>query len=312
MRLREIAIRGFQSYRVERCVEVEPDITVVAGRNNVGKSALFRALLVWQEPQEGVASDFRLTYTWDTEHSELAKAIEDLGQVSGWHPVNGRVRLSATVEANSAGSAQASDLRISQLGLQDLVTTTGQNGREVWRGLPSPANSAAIASLERLARDLASNVIYVAPRKIELRPGQHVYSQTTLRPDGENLANVLRHVRDTDPRRQWSELMAFIQDAFPEIEDLTVPSVPDQSTGQGEPIVYYRGIEDGVPLRLSGTGLQQLLALAVALLGATASQLVLIDEPQAYLHPHAERALARLIAHKSQHQYLIATHSSTL
>src|SRR5262249_44886 len=36
------------------------------------------------------------------------------------------------------------------------------------------------------------------------------------------------------------------------------------------------------------------------------------DEPQAYLHPHAERSLIELLGDNPQHQYVIATHSNFL
>ena len=65
-----------------------------------------------------------------------------------------------------------------------------------------------------------------------------------------------------------------------------------------------------MPLRLSGTGVEQLLALAAALLIAPERQLVLIDEPQAYLHPHAERSLLSLLERHPEHQYIVATHST--
>jgi hypothetical protein len=67
-----------------------------------------------------------------------------------------------------------------------------------------------------------------------------------------------------------------------------------------------------VPLRYCGTGVEQLLALAAAILTATPGQVFLIDEPQAYLHPHAERALLQLLESHPEHQYVIATHSPTL
>jgi len=309
----EISLRGFQSYRAEQRVPIAPNLTLIAGRNNVGKSALMRALLIWLEQQEGLASDFRLSYTWSIARAELGTAVPGLEQIPQWPLLPPVVRLVVSIESNQAGQATGNDLRITKIALGDQVAAIpGDNQQLVWSGLPSPSNTAGLAGLGDLAKMSATNVVYVAPRHIDLRPGQHVYSETTLRPDGQNLANVLRYIREADPRKQWAELMAFMRQAFPDIEDLTVPTVPDQSTAQGEPMVYYRGLENGVPLRLSGTGVQQLLALSAALICARGSRLVLIDEPQAYLHPHAERALVRLMSDKSQHQYIVATHSSAL
>ena len=55
-----------------------------------------------------------------------------------------------------------------------------------------------------------------------------------------------------------------------------------------------------------------MLALTVGVLTAGESKLILIDEPQAYLHPHAERSMLRLLDDHPEHQYIVATHSHVL
>lgn len=55
-----------------------------------------------------------------------------------------------------------------------------------------------------------------------------------------------------------------------------------------------------------------MLSLATAVLSQPPGQVFLIDEPQAYLHPHAERSLLELIDAHCEHQYVIATHSHVL
>ena len=312
MRLIEILLAGFQSYREEQRVRLEPDVTFLVGRNNVGKSAFLRALLLWREPQEGVAEGFRLTYRWTAGREELGAAITGLTELPGWGAFPPDVSVEAVFTATSAGKVGAQQLVLSQIRLMDRVAARSGDQGVTWIGQPSPANTTGIAGLETLARLLADQLVYVAPRHIEIFPQGNVYEETKLAPDARNLGNVLRHLRETYPTTKWRELMAFMKDAFPEIDELTIPTVPDQSSQLGEPKLYYTGLSEGVPLRLSGTGVQQLLSLATALVLASGRQLVLIDEPQAYLHPHAERALARLIAQHSQHQYILATHSSSL
>jgi hypothetical protein len=55
-----------------------------------------------------------------------------------------------------------------------------------------------------------------------------------------------------------------------------------------------------------------MLALTLGVLTAAEPRIFLIDEPQAYLHPHAERSLLALFERYPQHQYIIATHSPLL
>jgi AAA domain, putative AbiEii toxin, Type IV TA system len=312
VQLVEIGLAGFQSYRDEQRVRLEPDLTFLVGRNNVGKSALLRALLLWRQSQEGVRDGFRLAYRWIAEREELAAEIPQLTQLQGWSGFPHELSIEVVFTATSTGTIGAQQLKLSQIRFGDLAVAGGDDQSLLWAGQPSPANTRGIAGLENLARQLSDTLVYVAPRHIDIHPQGNVYEETKLAPDARNLANVLRHLREAYPTTKWRELMDFMKDAFPEIDDMTIPTVPDQSAPQGEPKIFYTGANDAVPLRLSGTGVQQLLSLATALVLADGKQLVLIDEPQAYLHPHAERALARLIAHHSQHQYILATHSSSL
>jgi len=61
MCLQQVVIQGFQSYAEEQTIEIDEHVTLLAGRNNVGKSALLRALQIPVERQEGVAKDLMLT-----------------------------------------------------------------------------------------------------------------------------------------------------------------------------------------------------------------------------------------------------------
>jgi AAA domain, putative AbiEii toxin, Type IV TA system/AAA ATPase domain len=314
MRLQQIRLRGFQSYRQEQQIAVDRHLTILAGRNNVGKSAFLRALRLWVEPREGAAANFELSYLWEVGKDELLAALPADAQV---RPLIMKVeshQLLASFTTNRTGEVPAGELTPSRLELPEagLRSANAGGGALVWSGNILQANTSGIAELSQLARDQATRVDYTAPRRIELQPRQLVYAETELRPDARNLANVLMYLQQSRPRDEWAVLLSFIRDAFPEIDLISVTTVPGQSTSQGEPFVFYHHLPDPVPLRLSGTGVEQLLALASALLLARDPRLVLIDEPQAYLHPHAERSLIRLIDSHRDHRYIVATHSSTL
>lgn len=64
MKLDEIRLQGVQSYHDEQVIRLEPGMTLLAGRNNVGKSALLRALRLFSEPQPGLREDFKLALSW--------------------------------------------------------------------------------------------------------------------------------------------------------------------------------------------------------------------------------------------------------
>jgi predicted ATPase len=163
-------------------------------------------------------------------------------------------------------------------------------------------------------KELATQIVYVAPRQID-RGQRHLYPQTELASDARNLSDVLVDLQLNHPTTLHRELVAFIQAVFPEIDTLTVQTASQAGANAlvGEPYVLYRGsAQRRVPLRACGSGVEQLIALAVAILISPPDRLFLIDEPQAYLHPHAERNLLDLLDAHPEHHYVIATHSHTL
>src|SRR4051794_37952740 len=58
MHLTSVALREFQSYGPEQIVPLDEHLTLIAGRNNAGKSALLRGIWILRETQYGARSDF--------------------------------------------------------------------------------------------------------------------------------------------------------------------------------------------------------------------------------------------------------------
>ena len=67
-----------------------------------------------------------------------------------------------------------------------------------------------------------------------------------------------------------------------------------------------------IGLNESGTGVGQVLAIVYIVSSSHTPQIMLIDEPQSFLHPGAARKLIEVLKQHPQHQYLIATHSPTI
>ena len=80
---------------------------------------------------------------------------------------------------------------------------------------------------------------------------------------------------------------------------------------QFELLLSYGSPPIPVPHQSSGLGQLSVFVFARRLLDATPGALVLIDEPEISLHPHAQRALVNLV-HASSAQSVIATHSSNI
>lgn len=156
----------------------------------------------------------------------------------------------------------------------------------------------------------AKRVVFITPRRVELVDRQ-ITTQTHIAPDGSNLTDVLHFLRSNRPD-QFLALEEFIKGAFPNVKQLTVLLDENQIEIHGSPALLYHNRPTPVPLRRCGSGIEQMLVLGVAVLAAYDDSLILIDEPQAYLHPHAERSLLELLDSHADQQFIIATHSHQL
>ena len=64
MKLRKFSISQFQSFDAAQTTTFHEHLTLLAGRNNVGKSALLRALQIPVTPQDGGRAGSTLSYCW--------------------------------------------------------------------------------------------------------------------------------------------------------------------------------------------------------------------------------------------------------
>jgi len=65
MSLTAFAVQDFQSYHDPQTVTIDPGLTLIAGRNTVGKSALLRALRIFVDAQQGAGPSLELSYRWN-------------------------------------------------------------------------------------------------------------------------------------------------------------------------------------------------------------------------------------------------------
>jgi predicted ATPase len=314
--LEAFEVQGFQSYWERQRVEFDERITLVAGRNDVGKSALLRAMRVFVEPQEGERPDARFVFQHRIAAEELLRFIPGDESYAGVRPLvakHGTHTVTASFRPNGplAGGADSlfcDELRMAQLGLH---ASTGSVGTQMGWDDGGPIGGATLVSqVVEAVKHQARLTTFITPRRVQ--PGeQQLQTTSELAADAGNLTNVvftLEHNR----RDVFDEITRFIVGAFPSIERISTGLAAHTNQPVGETQIKYRHADDPIPLRSCGSGVEQLLAIATSVLSAGSSRLVLIDEPQAYLHPHAERSLLVLLDEHPEHQYVIATHSHQL
>jgi energy-coupling factor transporter ATP-binding protein EcfA2 len=313
VRLSAVTIQGFQSYRNPCTVELDPHLTLLAGQNNVGKSAFLRAMQVFVGRQEGATNEFRLRFQWITSVAEL----ESLGLPEDALGADDGSSLLLVTEHESlspgfVGSDGGPQPLLTRIELSGISAATRLGNDWAWNDPDSAPFH--VQYLTQIAPATGPAVKFIAPRRIQqgqrsLRP-----SGIQLAPDAANLTEVVFTLRANHSQTLFAEVQRAMRRCFPDLAELTVSIDEKEMSGvSGEVAVIYRSDRSRrVPLRLCGTGVEQMLALVVGIVTAREPCVFLIDEPQAFLHPHAERMLLDTIDRYRDHQYVVATHSNFL
>jgi AAA domain, putative AbiEii toxin, Type IV TA system/AAA ATPase domain len=330
--LLEATVRNFQSVVEPQTIRFEPNITFFVGRNDVGKSAFLRAMLVFVEQQAPGRSGFsfrlqrifrsedllrwvNLPPEGDTNRPMMVKLRETL---SGGQSVTVAEEFHNTTDEDDGASVNTMKLRHLTLEPADASWRINPNDVPEWDGHALPEGDplkVAGGHLRNVLMRFPFKPTYLAPKRAAASSFQgktHLSYADELAPDGSNLTVVWANLT-LNKRPIVEEAETFLRRAFPNITRINAHSSPISagSTPQAELEVDY---DDGrsVPLRDCGTGIEQLLILATGVLTAASPTVFLIDEPHGYLHAEAERRLVEFIDAHPRHQYIVATHSPTL
>lgn len=156
----------------------------------------------------------------------------------------------------------------------------------------------------------------IQPRIYAFKAERPISGEAPIAPHGEltnnasNLATVL-HYLHTDKPYSFGQFKDLVREVFPHIEQIRVPPVGSSQTriyiGTIEP--WKRREDLDIPLADSGTGIGQVLAMLYVVFTSDYPRIILIDEPQSFLHPGAIYQLFDILKTYPQHQYIVTTHS---
>jgi ABC-type cobalamin/Fe3+-siderophores transport system ATPase subunit len=134
---------------------------------------------------------------------------------------------------------------------------------------------------------------------------------SSLSPNASNLPEVLMVLQSTNKYR-FDRFNEHVRTIFPHITQI---SIAPRDNNRLEILIWTVPIETerddlAISLTNSGTGISQVLAILYVIMTAESPQILLIDEPQSFLHPGAVRKLIEILkVHYPQHQYVLTTHS---
>ena len=132
-----------------------------------------------------------------------------------------------------------------------------------------------------------------------------------LDPDASNLAQVLNSLHGSYPS-SFEKYLKMVQSLDRSVQGILF----EYQEGKVKVKINYLASdpeepERAIPLDKCGTGLSQLMAILYVILFYDKSQprVMIIDEPNSFLHPGAIRKLMKIFEKHDHHQYIIATHS---
>src|SRR5579859_5666459 len=145
--------------------------------------------------------------------------------------------------------------------------------------------------------------------KVKL-PG-NIADGETLRPDASNLAAFLYALRE-QKRPYYNRIISTVQMVIPFFDDFILRPYPSNKT-MIELGWRHRGSDAYFSADALSDGSLRFMCLATLLLQPELPSLILLDEPELGLHPHAITLLASMLQSAANHtQVLVATESVTL
>ena len=132
---------------------------------------------------------------------------------------------------------------------------------------------------------------------------------SVLAPNASNLPAVLNTLQANTAK--FNEFNSLVSEIMPQVRQVSVIPRPNNRV---EVMIWTidprsKRIDLARSLAQSGTGVGQVLAMLYVALTAIRPQVMIVDEPQSFLHPGAIRKLIEILRIHSQHQFIIATHS---
>lgn len=345
-----IMIRNFRGIR-ELDLHLRPGLTLLVGRNNVGKSRILRALRVGVGGARAERDDLTVGSSRRAEIDVVAAPRPPPSPNGGAPSASTEPRTQAE-EVFDRSVSELLGGEVSEISLEPL------RQRFAWRTTitSSSEDTGAQSQSHIMTYDLQNERWYTSEISPSLKRGQrnifaveYVGAQRDLAKELQHRGSALRRILNDlnvseeergDLERKLSELGEDIVNRSGTLRDLRsnletlnqfldaigearVNAVPDSLEELARTIgVSFGTDEEQLAARLQGSGVLSLASLQVQdlfyrlRLGSDGPDLrphaiTLVEEPEAHLHPHAVYELPLLLENQ-KHQVIATTHSSQL
>lgn len=337
MRIDSITIENYKCFANSGEIRLFPGINVIVGKNDAGKSAVTEAVSLSfgdkphrssvSVPVAGSATPVRsvvnLSYQVSSQELKL------------WAAQQKEIRLYATQTTHSEALARfMRALDYGQCfnskwmgndencgGQLEMVGGPLNGSLAFYRNKAYPSSysfelvsivgQAEKAELGFMLSERMKSLTYVFKAE-RMNVGECQFEgKKQLKPNASNLADVINQLISSD-QHKYQIFMRHVRTVFPHIAHVTSYLIPGTTSGR---LAVTTGSLDAersdlaVPLSDSGTGISQVLAMLYVIVTADWPQIIVIDEPQSFLHPGALRKLFEILLLYPHHQYIVTTHS---
>jgi len=336
MKITDARVWNYKCFEDSGRIQIGETSTVLVGQNSAGKTAFLEALSVGtlQEkphrkpgtgefpyiPAPGSKVAFTTTLSGaELQHRILAKGGNFTIPAASTDPPGYTRFIDNLFRAPSlefrltftAGGSWGSDVKPSHQLCPSGANVVGarisvDNSRRSWKFEGTQKGD----DFPNFVGDALRRSIYVF-RAERMNIGESAISDNPeLLPDASNLPSVLLHLPGNMAAHQ--QYLKYLREVFPIIYGVAASPVStnrariavtmnDPAAGTARP-----GID--VPLQDSGTGIGQVLAMLYVAVTAPAPRIIVIDEPNSFIHPGAVKKLLAILR-TLPHQYIVSTHS---
>ena len=133
--------------------------------------------------------------------------------------------------------------------------------------------------------------------------------ESMLSPNASNLPQVLHNLQSN--KSLFQKYNSYVSSVLPQVKDVSIHNENENRCSIKIWTHDPASERDDLCRTLDecGTGISQVLAILYVVVCSKSPQIILIDEPNSFLHPGAVKKLMEVLKQYDQHQYFITTHS---
>lgn len=334
MLIRSVRIFNYKCFADFDRIIFGDKLNLIVGQNNSGKTALFDSLDLQRfsdkphRDQRSGSNDVfnqisRLDFEIDLSGSELLNILMTSGEkgvginLNAVNVERAKTILDGLIDLNMITYPLSYDRKNGWRSRNHHVESnfksdegaqihflSSPDGRS-WR-LNGPTNGLLSFAVLLGPRFIGSTYVFKAER---LNVGQCAISPPTpLLTDASNLAACLQNLQANAHR--FRRFVSVVQEVLPSVKWVSAHVVGQVVAGisvwNADPATERDDLRVG--LEDCGTGIGQVLAILYAVIESQDKKILVIDEPNSFLHPSASRKLLDILT-SYEHQYIISTHS---